>query len=108
MLHGLSAIPAILAALVLRTDRRLVAELEAAGALTPATAAALAPRRALVRWRLARLSRAGAIGHSAAGGVYLDASGWAAYRRRRRRRVLLTLVVVVPLIIASAWALSGP
>ena len=106
MVHGLSALPALVAALILRTDRRLVAELRTLGALTPATATALAPRRALVRWRLARLSRAGVVGRGVAGGVYLDAVGWAAYRQRRRRRVLLTLAVVLPVALAVAWALG--
>jgi hypothetical protein len=103
MLQGLTAIPAVFAALILRTDRRLVASLRAAGALTAATSTTLVPQHALVRWRLTRLQRVGAIGRNASGDVFLDAAGWKAYRRRRRQRVLFTLAILV---LAAAFAVA--
>jgi hypothetical protein len=107
MLQGLSAIPAVFAALILRTDRRLVASLRDAGAVTAATATPLEPQHALARWRLTRLQRVGAIGRNSTGDVFLDATAWEGYRRRRRRRVLFTVAVVVPLAVAIAFAFGG-
>ncbi len=103
MLHGLSAIPALFAALILRTDRQLVASLRDAGALSATTARALEPRYALARWRLARLQSVGAVGQTASGGLFLDASAWAAYRARRRGRVLIALTVTLPVAVALAY-----
>jgi len=108
MLQGLTAIPAVFAALILRIDRRLVASLRTAGALTSATATTLEPQHALMRWRLARLQRVGAIGRNASGDFFLDATGWDGYRRRRRRRVLWALAVIVPLALVLALAFGGP
>ena len=95
MLQGFSAIPAVFAALILRTDRRLVASLRDAGSFSPTTARVLEPRNALGRWRLARLQSVGAVGQTASGAVFLDAPAWAAYRARRRARVLTVLSVTV-------------
>src|SRR5687768_14901229 len=106
MLQGLTAVPALFAALLVRTDRRLIASLRDAEALSPATAITLDLQNPLARWRLARLAQVGAIGSTAAGRVFLNAMGWAAYRRRRRRRILVTLATIVPLVAATVWALS--
>lgn len=106
MLPGLAAIPAVFAALLLRTDHWLIASLRKADALAPATAIPLDLPNPLARWRLARLVQVGAIGSTAAGHVFLNAARWAAYRRRRRRRLLLTLATIVPLVAALVWALG--
>lgn len=107
MLPGLSAIPALFAAMVLRTDRRLVARLRAAGALSPTTAMSLELSHALARWRLARLQSVGAVGRNTTGDVFLSETGWTAYRRQRRRRVLVALAVIVPFAVVLAWAFGG-
>ena len=108
MLQGFAAIPAIIAAAILRTDRRIVASLRTAHAFTPATAVGMRLRNGLARWRLARLANAGAIGKSASGDFFLDTVGWAAYRQRRRRRVVLAMATILPLAIALSWAVRDP
>ena len=106
MLQGIAILPAIVAAAILRTDRRLVQTLRSASALSAAGAIVLAPRNTLHRWRLSRLSQVGAV-HvgTTPGSVYLDESGWRAYRAKRRRRLLL-VVFILGSIIALAWYLS--
>jgi hypothetical protein len=107
MLAAFGAIPAIFAALVVRTDRRLIAALRTADAFTPATATTLQPLRGLARWRTARLEGIGAIGRSSSGSYFLNEAAWGEYRLQRRRRVLATLAVVLPLSLALAWLLDS-
>lgn len=106
MLQALSAVPVIVGALILRTDRGIVAELRAMRALTAATATEISQRRTLTRWRLARLIQAGAVGTNGVGGVYLDEAKWNAYRRRRRRRVLIVVAAVIPFALVVTWVLG--
>ena len=61
MLQGVAILPILLAAAILRTDRRLVRKLRDAGALSAGAAIVFTPRNRLHRWRLTRLSRAGAV-----------------------------------------------
>ena len=106
MLQGIAILPALVAAAILRTDRRLVQTLRSASALSAAGAIVLAPRNTLHRWRLRRLAQVGAV-HvgTTPGSIYLDESGWHAYRSMRRRRLLLVVLALVP-IIALVWYVS--
>jgi hypothetical protein len=108
MLSGLSVIPALFAALILRTDRRLVASLRTLGALSPATAQSLEVPQALTRWRLARLQNVGAVGRNQDGNLFLDSEGWTAYRSRRRIRLMYLLAVLLGLVlIVGACSMTG-
>ena len=97
MLQAIAPFIAILAAVMLRTDRRIVRGLRERGALSPAHAVDLPPRNPMMRWRLARLIGRGAVARTDSGSVYLDERGWHALRSRRRRRALTIIAILVPL-----------
>lgn len=93
----------LFAALILRTDRRIVTELRHAGALSIASAIPLHVPPLFGSWRIRRLAGAGAIGLVHPEHFYLDENGYAVFRKRRRRRVLLFLSILLPLILIM-WA----
>jgi hypothetical protein len=88
----------IFAAIVMRTERRLVRTLRNGGALSPETAVPADTDNPIKRWRTARLRSAGVV-RSAGERVYLDEGGWARYRHNRRKRVLIALGVVIALFV---------
>jgi hypothetical protein len=89
----------LFAALILRTDRRIVTELRHAGALSIASAIPLRAPPLFGSWRIRRLAGAGAIRLVQPEHFYLDENGYAAFRKRRRRRALLVLSILLPLIL---------
>jgi hypothetical protein len=99
VLRAISVIPMLFAALILRTDRRIVEELRQARAVSIASAIPLHTPPLFGGWRIERLTGAGAICLVGPNGYYLDEEGYAAYRKRRRRRVVLVLGILLPLIL---------
>lgn len=93
----------LLAVAMLAAERRIVRRLRRAGATTPDRATTLALWSPVIRLRLARLVRSGAVISSSADRFYLDPDGFARYRRRRRRRALTVLAVLLPLMGAFWW-----
>lgn len=89
----------LFAALILRTDRRIVSQLREAKAISASSAIPLEPPHFLGRWRLSRLAHAGAICEEQAERYYLEEAGYAAFRMRRRRRVLVVVCTLVPLLL---------
>lgn len=82
---------AALAAAIVGMDRRLVRKLRRGNAVSAESAIRPNGLPLLSRWRLSRLTSAAAVRVTANGSIYLDESGWEAYRRRRRVRVLAVL-----------------
>jgi hypothetical protein len=107
LLKPLTPLFAVLAAAIVRTDRKIVRFLTDASA-TSADTAIPRPhwRNPIWRWRLERMEGAGAIRQTSADKLYLDADGWAAYRASRRRRALVVLSIAVPIILLVMF-LSG-
>ena len=97
--------PALLAALILATDRKILRRLREAGATDPARAIAFAPPGPVGEARLRRMVSGGAVGQ-AAGGYYLDEAGYLRWRAARRKRGLtmvgIMFVIVIGLIVAGA------
>lgn len=100
----LAPLPALAAALILATDRRIVSRLRRLHATDAATATALAPPGPLGGMRLRRLIGAGAVRQCAAG-YFLDEAGYATWRRRRRTRALTILFLI--LAVLATLALLG-
>jgi hypothetical protein len=100
MLRAISVIPMLFAALILRTDRRIVRQLREAKAISIESAILLQPPPILGSWRLRRLAGAGAICLvQPESYYYLEEQGYAAYRKRRRRRAVLVFCILIPLIL---------
>lgn len=103
MLPVISPLFAIVPALALRTDRRIVKELRNAGAVTPQAAIPLDGRR-LRGVRIKRLTRAGCLHPVDGDRYYLDVEGWEILRTKRRRRILIAASLGV--LIAAVLFLS--
>ena len=104
LLRAISVLPVLFAALVLRTDRRIVGHLRQVQALSLQSAVPLHPRPPLGGWRLRRLASEGAICLVVPASYYLDENGYARYRKRRRRRVVLVVSILIPLtLIVWLW-----
>jgi hypothetical protein len=88
---------------MLASERRIVRRLRRADATAPETAAALAVRTPLSRFRLRQLIRGGAVVAAASDRFYLDADGFARYRQGRRRRALIVLAVGLPAVAVIWW-----
>ena len=98
MLQALTPFFAIIAVLILGTDRRIVRTLREHQAMSPDAAVPLPPRNVIWRWRLRRLLGHGAVAYAEGSDrIYLDETKWQAFREWRRRRALTILVIVVPL-----------
>ncbi len=105
LLPSLSPFFALLPAILIRTDRRIVKELRDAGATTAEKAIPLESKR-LRGIRIKRLTNAGSL-HPAAGNTYyLDEAGWQALCVKRRQRA--ALAIVLALIIAAVVFLNRP
>ncbi len=97
MVQMLALVLATLVVAILRVDRYIVRALRAEGALSPNRAVPFALGNPLTRWRLHRLiGRRAIIRVNDSDLLYLDESGWEAFRSWRRRRVLHAFVVVLP------------
>jgi hypothetical protein len=89
----------LFAALILRTDRRIVRKLRETKANSIDSAIPLKIPPILGSWRLHRLAGVGAICLVQPERYYLDEKGYAAFRKRRRRRALLIISTLIPLIL---------
>lgn len=107
MIHGLAAFPAILAALILGTDRRLIRTLRASHATSSGTAIPLDSRSPIKRWRLERLIRKGAVQTAEANRYYINEIAWRIYQRQRRRRGVTLILILVPLMLLFWWTSSA-
>ncbi len=103
MMQGVSALPTLVSALVVRADAKLVAALDGARAHSEATAIPLSPTSRVARSRLAKLEAVGAVRQQPAGRFYLHQASWAAFRRRRRFRALSIVAVGVAAVAAMTW-----
>ncbi len=92
----------VIAAVIVKRERQLVAHFRRAGATTPA--AAKTPDELGVATRLAweRLVRRAVIREAAPGKYYLDEPSWEAARALRRRVAIVALVIGLGVL---AWAL---
>lgn len=95
----------LIAAAIVRTDRRIQRDLLLAQAVSPDRAAAIDVRSPLARWRLSRLTAAGAVHAVESARYYWDEAGWQQYRRQRRRRAL-TIVGLFTIAVALLWGLG--
>ena len=87
----------LIAAAIVGTDRKIIAHLRSAGAVTPERATPLKLRRPLAGWRTRRLVAAGALRNPSPDRYFLVEEGWQAYGRIRRRRGLTMVAIVVGL-----------
>ena len=99
MLRALSLIPMLFAALILRTDRRLVRQLREAKAISINSAIPLDAPNFLGSWRLSRLRSAGAVCQVQPERYYLEEAGFDAFRKQRRLRVLMVACIILPLLV---------
>lgn len=102
MLQALAPIPAILAAAVVRTDRRIVQELRSAQATTADRAINLGASSRLRAVRIERLTRLGCLHALPDDRRYLDEAGWERWRVVRRTRVF---AVVLTVLVVTAFVL---
>ena len=96
-LKALAPLAPLIAAAIVGTDRKIIAHLRRAGAITPERATPLHLRRPFVGWRTRRLVAAGALGNPAPDRYFLVEDGWRAYGRIRRRRALTIVAIAVAL-----------
>ncbi len=97
MSHAASTV-AIHLALARRAERRLVAHLRSAGALSAPAAVALSPQDGRKhRHALRRLQREGVVHEADGGRLWLDEAAGRALAERRRRGSLIGLTVLVVL-----------
>lgn len=104
---GIAVLPAIFAALILRTDRRIIATLRAAKATSTSAAIPLDAGTPLTRWRLERLIRKGAVQTTGTDRYYINEIAWRIYRSKRRRRAITMVLILVPLTLLLVWWTSG-
>lgn len=95
MLQMLALVLAAFAVAILRVDRYIVRALRAEGALSPNRAVSFALGNPVTRWRLHRLvGRHAIVRVNDSDLLYLDETGWQAFRSWRRRRALHVLFMV--------------
>jgi hypothetical protein len=105
MLQGFIALGPVIAAVIVRTDRRIQHDLLRAQAVSADRAAAIDARSPLVRWRLSRLTGAGAVHAVESARYYWDEAGWQQYRHQRQRRAV-TIVGTLIVAVALLWWLG--
>jgi hypothetical protein len=105
MLRPLILLGPVIAAAIVRTDRRIQRDLLLAQAVSPDRAAAIDARSPLARWRLRRLTAARVVHVVESARYYWDEAGWQQYRRQRRRRAL-TIVGLFMIAVALLWSLG--
>ena len=99
------ALGPLIAAAIVRTDRRIQRDLLRAQAVSPDRATAIDARSPLTRWRLSRLTAAGAVHAVESARYYWDEAGWEQYGRQRRRRAL-SIVGLFMIAVALLWWLG--
>jgi hypothetical protein len=92
MLRLLGPFLAALAAVLLATDRRLLRMLVRAEAEDARSAIPISARNPLIRWRLRRLVKGGAIRRAPGDRFHIDTEGLRLFRLSRRKKVLMVLV----------------
>jgi hypothetical protein len=107
MIQGIGVFPAILAALILGTDRRIIQKLRAAHATSSGTAIPLDNSSALKHWRLERLIRKGAVQTTDANRYYINEIAWRVYQHQRRKRGVTIILILVPLMLLLWWTSSA-
>ena len=100
--QALAALAPVIGAAIRGAERRIQRELRRAHADSPARAVAIGKRSPLVRWQLARLTRAGVVRPVPGDRHYWNEESWQRYRRARRWRAL-TVVGVMLVIVALLW-----
>ena len=103
VLRILGALGPVLAAAILRTDRRIIRRLRSAQATEATRALPIAGSGPLAGWRLRRLVGAGALAMPAEGRYFLVETGWRAWRIRRRRRALAILAILLSVLLLILW-----
>jgi len=103
MLRSFTPFIAMIAVVIIGTDRRIVRTFRDTRATSPESGIPLTPRNPIWRWRLRRLVGRGAVVHVDPDRWYLDETGWKAYRSWRRRRVVTVLAILIPLVALYAW-----
>jgi hypothetical protein len=93
-----SQFPAVLAALILATDKKIVRRLRAAGAINAAHAVEFDPPGPIGPARLRRMLSVGAVRDTGANRYYLDEAGYRAWRAVRQKRALMVLAIMVVVI----------
>lgn len=86
-------------------NHRLIRRLREAGAISPDTAAELAPRSSVEKRRLKDLERRGVIRPAGADRFYLDEAELAEWRADRQRRVWLGLLIAMVVLAVLAFYL---
>jgi hypothetical protein len=108
MLQTTTLLPAIIAALIVGTDRRIVRSLKEQHALSPDAAVPLPEHGSIWRWRVHRLMGRGVLLLAPTDRVYLDEAAWQAYRSSRRRRALIVLAILLPVAVFLMWMSGRP
>ena len=115
MTNGGAPATAAIAAAAMRSERRVVAALRKAGAVSSGTATPLSTDGVMLRGATARLVRKGAVIARGDGAYWLDEVGYTEVRETRRSRIFLTmfgiaalLIVVSAVTIARAETPAGP
>ncbi len=93
-----SQFPALMAALILATDKKIVRRLRAAGATSAARAIDFDPPGPVGPARLRRMISAGAVYETGTKRYYLDEHGYLAWRAVRRKRALAILAIMAVVI----------
>ena len=93
-----SQFPALMAALILATDKKIVRRLRAAGATSAVHAVEFDPPGPMGPARLRRMLSVGAVRETGANRYYLDERNYLAWRAVRRKRALAVLAVMVMVI----------
>jgi hypothetical protein len=96
-LKVLAPLGPLIAAVIVGTDRKIIAHLRSAGAITPDRATPILLSRPLVGWRTSRLLAGGALGSPSPDRYFLIEDGWQAYGRIRRRRALTVVAIAAAL-----------
>ena len=115
MTNGGAPATAAIAAAAMRSERRVVAALRTAGAVSAETATPLTTDGVMLRGAMARLVRKGAVVARGDGAYWLDEAGYTEVRETRRSRIFLTmfgiaalLIIVSAVTIAKAETPAGP
>lgn len=96
---------AVIAALIARAERRVLAPFIEADATAPERAVAFTPEDGMEGGRFRSLVRAGALREAAPGHWWLDQAAYDA-RRGSRKRVVLLLPLALLIVMAALIALS--
>lgn len=96
---------AVIAAAAMAANHRLIRRLREAGAVSPDTAAELAPRSPVEKRRLKDLERRGVIRRAGADRFYLDETELAEWNADRQRRVWLVLLIAMVILAVVAFYL---